>query len=104
MILAHEIRAPVCKFEFFPFGRFRNQSPEATVVFTPQFLSRKNEYFCLQDFLETKVFILGAPKLYHNARRFVNRDKPLCCIFAHLNFFGFFVYNRIHDDKGSNND
>jgi hypothetical protein len=45
--LAHEFRAPVCKFELFPCGYFPNQSLEATVAFLPQFLLQKmNTFVC----------------------------------------------------------
>jgi hypothetical protein len=82
---------------------FRNWSLEATVVFLLQFLLQKTNTFVCRIFGNQSIHF-GCAKIIPHRPRLVNRDKPLRCIFTHLNFFGFFVYNRIHDDKRNQND
>jgi len=84
-------------------GDFCKQSLQATVVFMPQFLLRKMTTFVCRIFRNQSIQFWCAKIILHRPR-LVNRDKPLCCILAHLNFFGFFVYNRIHDDKEQQHD
>jgi hypothetical protein len=50
-------------------------------------------------FFENQGTQVWGAKIIPHRPRLVNRDKPLCCILAHLNFFGFFCYNK-HMMKG----
>ena len=82
---------------------FRNSRLRRLLFFHHSFCYEKMNTFVCKIFWKQKYSFWGAKIIPHRPG-LVNRDKPLCCILAHLNFFGFFVYNRIHDDKEQQHD